>query len=349
MHSEQHRVDVSIVTFNSERYIGPCLESLLSQDPAPAEIVVVDNASTDGTREILEGFRGRVRFVFNDENVGFCAGHNQAIARTESPWVVTLNPDVVMEPGFLGALLDAGEDDARTGIVCGKLVLLNPDLTAPERPLLDSTGIYFTSELRHFDRGWGEADQGQYERREYVFGATGAAAMFRREMIEDVSVRGEFFDEAFFAYREDADVAWRAQLLGWRCVYTPDAVAGHVRQVRPGSRARVPALINMHSVKNRFLMRVKNLTPDVWRACWAKTLWRDLLVVGGCLATEPASLPAFGHLVRALPQAWRDRKKILARRRVSDAELAVWFSGARAKASEVYAPAPVAEVVGRRP
>ena len=203
-------VAVSIVTFNSERYIRQCLESLLSQDPAPAEIVVVDNASTDGTRGILQDFGGRVLFLSNGDNTGYCAAHNRGIAATTSPWVLTLNPDVVMGPGFIGALHDAGTADPSTGIVCGKLLLLNHDLSVPAAPRFDSTGIYFTPELRHFDRGWGEPDDGRFDRLEYVFGATGAAALFRREMIDDVAVDGHFFDPAFFAYREDADVAWRA-------------------------------------------------------------------------------------------------------------------------------------------
>ena len=81
-------------------------------------------------------------------------------------------------------------------------------------------------------------------------------------MIEDTSVLGEFFDPDFFVYREDADVAWRAQLMGWRCIYTPLARGYHVRNVLPGNRRALPSVINMHSVKNRFLMRLKNMTPE---------------------------------------------------------------------------------------
>jgi GT2 family glycosyltransferase len=341
-------VAVSIVTFNSERYIRPCLESLLSQDPVPAEIVVVDNASSDGTRAILQDYVGRVQFVQNEENTGFCTAHNQAIALTRSPWVLTLNPDVVLRPGFLRALLDAADADGQTGIVCGKLLTLNPDLSQPQQKILDSTGIYFTPEMRHFDRGWGEIDDGRFDRREYVFGASGAAALFRRAMIEDISHEGgQFFDPVFFAYREDADVSWRAQLLGWRCLYTPDAMAGHVRQVRPGDRSRVPAFINMHSVKNRFLMRVKNLTPGVWKACRWRTLWRDLLVIGGCIAAEPTSLPAFARFARALPRAIRQRREILSRRKAGDTELAPWFA-AEGSQARTFSPSPVIEAAARR-
>ena len=125
---------------------------------------------------------------------------------------------------------------------------------------MDSTGIYFTPMLRHLDRGSQEVDNGHYLNYEYVFGATAAAALYRREMIEDISMDGEFFDSDFFVYREDADVAWRAQLLGWRCLYTPHARGYHVRNVLPGNRRALPAEINMHSVKNRFLMRIKNMT-----------------------------------------------------------------------------------------
>jgi GT2 family glycosyltransferase len=283
-----------------------------------------------------------VRLIRNDENVGFAAGQNQAIAATTADWVLTLNPDVELEPTFLAALVEAVPADPRVGVVCGKLRSLETDMSRPARPRLDSTGIYFTSELRHFDRGWGEEDRGQYDHTEFVFGATGAAAMYRRAMIAGVSVCGEFFDEDFFAYREDADLAWRAQLMGWKCLYAPAAVGYHVRRVRPGPRSAVPSLINMHSVKNRFLMRVKNLTGPVWREAWFDTLRRDLLIAAGCLVVERASLPAFARLALGLPRAWRKRREIQLKRTVSGDEMAAWFRQGTSYAEAALAAARAA-------
>ena len=250
---------------------------------------------------------------------------NQAVAAGRGDWVLTLNPDVLLMPGFIRALVGAGESDPEVGSVCGKLLSIGPGFQPLAEPRIDSTGIYFTPELRHFDRGWHETDDGRYQRRDFVFGASAAAALYRREMIEDVAPDGEFFDPDFFAYREDADVAWRAQLLGWRCLYTPDAVAYHVRTVTPANRREVPAAVNMHSVKNRFLMRIKNCTPALYRRYWLPMTMRDLVVVGGCLLWEPSSLPAFWHLARGLGRALARRRTIMARRRADDAELVRWM------------------------
>src|SRR5579884_3307735 len=258
-------VSVTIVTYNSGRFIRRCLESVLEQKYRDKEIIVIDNASTDGTIDILEQFEDRCTIVYNDENIGFAAAQNQAIAMSSGEWVLTLNPDVLLLPGFIQSLVDAGSIDSGAGTVCGKLLTILATFDLPDKPLVDSTGIYFTPMLRHLDRGSQEVDNGHYLNYEYVFGATAAAALYRREMIDDVSIDGEFFDPDFFVYREDADVAWRAQLLGWRCVYTPHARGYHVRNVLPGNRRALPAEINMHSVKNRFLMRIKNITGNVYR------------------------------------------------------------------------------------
>jgi GT2 family glycosyltransferase len=319
-------VSVTIVTHNSGRYIETCLRSVFQQAYSVLDVVVVDNASTDGTRDILARFEGTIRIVENDSNVGFAAAQNQAIASSVGEWVLVLNPDAALLPGFVQKLVEGGLLDGKVGTVCGRLLSAGRDLKPLAKPLIDSAGIYFTPAMRHFDRGWHEPDDGRYGEMEYVFGASAAAALYRRELIADVSQAGAFFDPDFFVYREDADVAWRSQLLGWRCLYVPDAVGYHVRSVGPANRRSVPAVLNMHSVKNRFLMRIKNTTGGLYRRLWLPATVRDLLVIGGCLLWEQKSLPAFWRIVKCLPRALGNRRSIMARRRVTDEVLTQWFS-----------------------
>ncbi len=144
--------------------------------------------------------------------------------------------------------------------------------------------------LRHLDRGSLEVDNGHFRNYEYVFGATAAAALYRREMIDDISLDGEFFDTDFFVYREDADVAWRAQLMGWKCLYAPYARGYHVRKALPGNRRALPPEINMHSVKNRFLLRMKNMSPDLYRRNFFSITAARSGGDGCCLMWEHTSL-----------------------------------------------------------
>jgi GT2 family glycosyltransferase len=313
------------VTYNSGRYIKRCLESVLAQKGPQIEILVVDNDSTDGTHDILERYEDRCSITYNSRNTGFAAAQNQAIALSTGNWVLTLNPDVLLMPYFIQALLEAGRLDNRIGTVCGKLLAMSPDFDIDAKPRVDSTGIYFTPNLRHLDRGSREVDNGHYLKREYVFGATAAAALYRRAMIEDIAVNGEFFDTDFFVYREDADVAWRAQLLGWRCLYTPYARGYHVRAVLPGNRRALPKQINMHSVKNRFLMRIKNMTGDLYQRHWFSITARDVVVLTCCLVYEFYSLRAFWKVLRNWSSVWKKRADIMARKRVTDEYIAGWF------------------------
>ena len=319
-------VSVTIVTYNSGRFIKRCLESVLAQKYLHKEIIVVDNASVDGTVDILEQFEDRCKIVYNDENIGFAAAQNQAILMSGGDWVLTLNPDVLLLPNFIHALVEAGQINPKIGTVCGKLLSILANFDLPDKPLVDSTGIYFTPMLRHLDRGSQEVDNGHYLNHEYVFGATAAAALYRREMIEDISVANEFFDPDFFVYREDADVAWRAQLFGWCCIYTPHARGYHVRNVLPGNRRALPPVINMHSVKNRFLLRLKNMTPDLYRRNWFSITVRDFVVVGCCLLYDHSSLKALWYVVQNWRRVLEKRRDIMTRRRVSDAYIASWFS-----------------------
>ena len=144
-------------------------------------------------------------------------------------------------------------------------------------------------------------------------------------MIDDVSIDGEFFDPDFFVYREDADVAWRAQLLGWKCLYAPYARGYHVRKVLPGNRRALPPEINMHSVKNRFLMRIKNISADLYWRNFVSITARDAVVVTCCLLWEHTSLKAFWYLAKGLKRVMGKRRLIQAKQRVDNEYMASWF------------------------
>jgi len=320
-------VSVLICTFNSRSVLPACLQALRQQTCGPLEVVIVDNASSDGTREILDRLQApEYQVILNQENVGFAAAQNQAIRRSRGEWLLSLNADVVLSPEFVSQLLAAAEDmDGRVGALCGKLLRWNPAGQPEFTSRIDSTGIYFVRNLRHFDRGSEEMDSGQYDQMQYVFGATAAAALYRRAMVEDVSVEGEFFDEAFFAYREDADLAWRAQLLGWSCLYVPSAVGWHERRVTPERFRQLPLVINWHSVKNRFLMRLKNATLGTWLRLLFPITWRDLLIVGYSVLVDRRLLSALAFVWSNREHTRRKRRLIQSRRRAPEKEIRHWF------------------------
>lgn len=319
-------VSVLITTYDSLRTLPACLSSLSEQVYRPLQVIIVDNASRDGTRDWLRRIEDRQQVFYNETNVGFAAAQNQAMRHARGEWLLSLNPDVILSSNFISELVSTGEKDARVGSVCGKLLRWHPHANPERTQIIDSTGIYFLRNLRHLDRGAGELDRGQYHQPEYVFGATAAAALYRRKMIEDISVDGQFFDEDFFAYREDADVAWRAQLLGWRCLYTPRAVGWHVRRVVPSRFRELPLVINWHSVKNRFLMRAKNISLPLYLHLFLPVSWRDALILGYCLLMDRNLLSAFPFLWSRRQAIWKKRKWIQSHRRVSDHELTQWFS-----------------------
>ena len=329
-------ISALICTFNSCRVLPACLRALEQQTCGPLEVIIVDNASHDGTRDLLAQLQPpEYQVILNEDNRGFAAAQNQAIRCARGEWLCSLNADVVLSPDFFSQLLQAAELDQRAGALCGKLLRWNPNGEPEFTSRIDSTGIYFTRSLRHFDRGGEESDHGQYQELQYVFGATGAAALYRRAMVDDVSVEGDFF-----AYREDADLAWRAQLLGWKCLYVPAAVGWHERRVTPERFRQLPLLINWHSVKNRFLMRLKNATLGTCLRLFLPVTFRDLTIVGYSMVGERRFLSAFAFVWKNRQRTLRKRRIIQARRRVPEAEIRSWFRNTpEARALETPAPA----------
>ncbi len=325
------RVAVSLVTYDSAPHLDACLRSLESQTFTDLDMRLWDNASRDNTLEIANRHRGRLADIRgSDRNIGFCAAHNRIIASTSSEYVLVINPDVLLESDFVDSLVRHLDKDTSAGSATGRLYRWSPESLAggqwPERKILDTTGMYLTRNQRHLDRGSGQRDRGEYGRLEYVFGASGAATFFRRSMLEDAKVGRQFFDEAFFAYREDADLAWRAQWLGWRCLYVPEAIGYHVRRVLPERRSALPGDINMHSFKNRFLLRIRNMDAGTYCRFFLPITARDLAALAYVLVRERSSLRAFPLIMRALPGEWAMRQEFVRRRRVSGREIRSWFS-----------------------
>ena len=312
-------VSIGIVAWNSDGDLARCLDGVRAQHHQPIELLVGDNASTDGTRALLEARTTAVERRYFPENRGFSAAHNALIHESRGAYYLALNPDVVLDPGFVGALVVALEGAPRAGSATGKLRRASPD------GVIDSTGIVMHRSQRHTDRGAGEPDRGQYDAPEPVFGVSGAAGFYRRAMLDDVAIDGEVFDEDFFAYREDADLAWRAQLLGWDALYVPAATATHVRRVTPERRGALPAAINRYGVRNRFLLRVKNQSLGLaWRYAWPG-FRRDAQVIGYVLLREWSSIPGLLDVGKLLPRMLAWRRHVLGTRRRQSADLAPWF------------------------
>jgi GT2 family glycosyltransferase len=305
------RVSLILVTWNSARFLPRCLDGIAQQSFRDIEVIAVDNGSADDSVAIVRARFPDATILQNTNNEGFSRAVNQGIARASGEFVQLVNPDAYLGPEYVEKLVEAFEARTDVGAATGKLL-------RAEGPGVDSKGIRMTRTGRHFDIEEGEERE--------VFGVSGAAAMYRMSFIRDVTLSdGQFLDEDFFTYREDADVAWRGRLFGWRAAYVPEAVGWHVRTVTPEKRRELPAFINMHSVKNRFLMRIKNEGLYLALRNAPFELARDLVIIGAVLTIERSSLPA-------LPWLWKNRKRIFAkrreiqrRRRVSDRALARWF------------------------
>lgn len=308
-------VAICIVIHNDAGDLPGCLESIAALRHRPLEIVVVDCDSQDGGLETARAHApAGIPFeaVALGANLGFAGGMNAAFARTRAPFVLTLNADARPMPDYVTRLLERA--GPRMGAVTGRLV----------RPggLLDACGMYLTPNWRHLDRGSGEVDRGQFAKPERVFGATGAASLFRREALDDVAVDGEIFDPRFHSFREDAELCFRLRERGWEVIYEPTAVAEHRRFNLPERRSAMPSFVNLHSLKNRYLLRIYHQTGRNFVRTFFPTLIRDVAALGYVLLRERSSLGAYGWL-------WRHRAELMRRRRVIQGRRTVeinrWF------------------------
>jgi GT2 family glycosyltransferase len=332
-------VSVIIVSWNSGRYLERCLAALAVQTYRDIELIHIDNASDDDSVALVRQAAPQARQILNDANRGFSAAVNQGVRVARGEFVLLLNPDAFLEPEYVESIVAAFATAGEAfGMATGKLF-------QADSGLIDSTGIRMTRSGRHFDIGQGRREGRAVAQsrsglpngvprdpgttiprdREEIFGVSGAAAMYRMSFIDDATIGGEFLDEDFFTFREDADVAWRGQLFGWRAMYVPDAAGHHVRTVTPEKRGALSAVTNMHGVKNRFLLRLKNEGIYLALRNAPFELGRDVVVIAAALTIERTSLPALSWLWKNRRRIMEKRRAIQSRRRVSDRRIAGWF------------------------
>jgi len=314
------RVAVVVINWNSGTCLADCLPSVLAQTLPPAELVIIDNASSDdspaaGRRALEAAGRAsscRVVWVMNRQNEGFSRAANQGIAATTGDWVLLLNPDAVLSPAFLEEAWGALRARPEAGSLAGKVLRF-------DHRTLDTTGQFVRADGRVRERGYGEVDHGQYEQPGEVFSVCGAVALYRRTMLEDVALDGEYFDEDFFAFYEDADLGWRAQRRGWRCRYQPTAVAYHARGGTNPSGARLwarwqmprrPTAIQFHVLLNRHLMLIKNEPAGRLWLHWPLLLWADGVDLGYLLLARPRLLTWAPRAAALLRRALDKRRRM---------------------------------------
>jgi GT2 family glycosyltransferase len=314
-------VTVGIVTWNSEKVLPACLQGVAAQKYPAVEIVVVDNGSIDGSLRLIREAFPQSRIITNDGNLGYCVAHNQGIRASRGEYYLALNPDVELLPGFIERLVSALESRPACGSAVGKLWQRGQ----ADPPLLDAAGLFLDRRRHQYLRGRGEPDRGYYDTAEEVFGADGAAPLHRRAMLEDVKVDGEYFDEQYFVYMEDVDLAWRARLRGWGCWYEPSALAFHVRTFRPGRRSTMARPIRRMAVKNRYLTILKNEGREEWRRDWWRILSYDLGIWAYIVLFEQSSLGALALLRRQWDRALAWRGEIRRRARAEPSVRLAWF------------------------
>lgn len=247
-------VSIIIPCWNARNYIEKCLNSVKAQSYASVEVIVVDNGSADDSKELIRRCANglKISIIENRENLGFAKAINQGIEASRGEFVFALNLDVELMPDYIKKLVAAFKEPS-IGSATGKLYR-RPEMVGG-RKILDSTGHVLLASRVVLNRGDEEEEKGTYDGRKEIFGVCAAAAMYRREMLEQVKISGEYFDSDFFASYEDVDLDWRAANAGWNSIFVPQAVGYHVRRAF-GWNATDEMLSN--SRRNKFLCIVKN-------------------------------------------------------------------------------------------
>lgn len=302
------RASIIIVNYNANEKLLRCLESVLSSLLRDCEVLVVDNNSSDGIADRIEADFPAVRLIRSQTNLGFGGGNNLAAREARGKYLVFLNPDTLVQEGWLEALLAPFDSDAQVGLVTSKILLADD----PERINTCGNAVHFTGLT--LCRGLGQPREAFGEKQE-VDAVSGAAFAIRFELFETLNG----FDEDTFLYMEDTDLSWRARLAGWCCLYAPDSVVLHHYTLR------MTPLKVFYQERNRYLMLVKSLRWPTLLVLLPAQLLAELMTWGFVFYSDRANfmnkLRAYAWIIANWPSILRKRKATQALRCVPDRKL----------------------------
>ena len=322
---KQPNISVIIVNWNGNRTLDSCLRSLENQTYRDFETIVVDNSSTDNSREILiNDWADRIELLLLDCNTGYCAGNNCGIKKARGSLIALLNNDAEVDENWLKEIADAAKQNPEAGMFASKIYF------AGERNRFDSTGLLVYPDGMCRSRGWLEKDNGQYEKEEEVLAPNGAAAVYRKKMLEDTG----FFDERYFAYLEDLDIALRGWIMGYSCKYVPSAIVYHVKSSSYGIHSKEKAF---YAERNRLWNLLKLFPLNLIILSPVYTLYRYFMQAYAVFTKRGAShgfvckfskrelafvlVHAIYESLLGVPHALKKRRKLNKIRRMSSKKL----------------------------
>jgi GT2 family glycosyltransferase len=309
-------LSVIILTWNGKGFLPECLDALAAQSYRDFETVLLDNGSTDGSADYVREHYPWVRLVELPENAGFAGGNNRALAECRGRYIVTLNNDTKAEPDFLAELVRRVEVDPGIGMVAAKM------LNFYHKERIDSVGVRIAANGMGQNIGCQELDLGQYDRNREAFGPCAGAALYRRAMLDEVG----FFDDGFFAYYEDLDLAWRGRLAGWRCLTAPEAVVLHVHSATSG---KMSPFTVFQVQRNKWFVLLKNWPAGLLAARLPLIVTFDLaaLLLAVLRGRGLAACRARIAVLLSLRALLRQRRAVQRLRKLSNAEVKRLFSG----------------------
>jgi GT2 family glycosyltransferase len=304
----QSLFSIVIPNWNGKHFLQPCLDSLRAQTHLNIEVIIVDNASSDGSQEYIKTAYPEVILIELRDNQGFTGACNIGMEKATGDIVSLLNNDTEVEPNWVAEILSAFDRHPDVGMTASKMLLFN------ERDKIHTTGDFFTTDGRAGNRGVWEKDEGQYEIEGYVFSACGGSSAYRQSMLDKIGL----LDNDYFFLLEDVDLAWRAQLTGYKVLYVPTAIVYHHLSATGGG-----VTASFHDGRNSIWIVVKNLPRGLWRKYGWQIIKRQLGIAREAIQAwrgEAARARLRGILkgLWTLPRALRKRKQIQAMKTVSD-------------------------------